>query len=97
MCILGTLVNLKGMLYVIAYPNAKYDYGYNPILGYKVKISNTYLLTSIMPEGGVRSCEVTYGSDLQHCNNEHDLLGYYRGFGLNSISATTIIEWYYML
>ena len=85
-CILGTLVSFKGMLYVLAYPNS------DQILGYQVKISNTTLLTSIMPEGGVRSCEVVYGSDKQHCNNDHDFVGYIRGFGLNSISATTIIE-----
>ena len=75
------------MLFVLAYPNL------GQILGYQVKISNTTLLTSIMPEGGVRSCEVVYGSDKQHCNNDHDFDGYIRGFGLNSISATTIIEW----
>ena len=85
-CILGTLVSFKGMLFVLAYPNL------GQILGYQVKISNTTLLTSIMPEGGVRSCEVVYGSDKQHCNNDHDFVGYIRGFGLNSISATTIIE-----
>ena len=74
------------MLYILAYPNS------GQILGYQVDISNTSLLTSIMPKGGVRSCEVSYGSDKQHCNNEHDFLGYFRGFGINSISATIIIE-----
>ena len=85
-CLLGTLVIFRGMLHVIAYPNS------GQILGYQVEISNSSLLTSIMPEGGVRSCKVVYGSDKQHCYNDHDFLGYFRGFGLNSISATTIIE-----
>ena len=84
--ILGTLVNLKGMLYVIAYPN------YGQILGYQVNISNTSLLTSMMPKGGVKPCEVIYGHGLQSCMNEYDFLGYVRGFGLHSIGAVIIIE-----
>ena len=74
------------MLYVIAYPNS------GQILGYQVDISNTSLLTSIMPEGGVKPCEVIYGNGQQSCRNEYDFLGYIRGFGLNSIGAVTIIE-----
>ena len=85
-CLLGTLVIFRGMLHVIAYPNS------GQILGYQVEISNSSLLTSIMPEGGVKPCEVIYGNGYQPCRNEYDFLGYIRGFGLNSISAVTIIE-----
>ena len=74
------------MMYVIAYPNSV------QILGYQVYISNTSLLTSIMPEGGVKPCEVIYGNGYQSCRNEYDFLGYIRSFGLNSIGAVTIIE-----
>ena len=70
----------------IAYPNS------GQILGYQIKISNTSLLTSIMPKGGVKPCEIIYGNGQQSCMTEHDFLGYVRGFGLNSIGAATIIE-----
>ena len=84
--ILGTLVNLKGLMYVIAYPNS------GQILGYQVDISNTSLLTSIMPKGGVKPCEVIYGNGHQSCMNDYDFLSYIRGFGLHSIGAVTIID-----
>ena len=82
----GTLVTLKGMLYVLAYPNAKYDYGYNPILGYQINITKSSLSSTIMFEGGERPCGMIAHSCPGDFNT--DILG----FGDSFVAASTIME-----
>ena len=82
----GTLINLKGMLYVLAYPNAKWDYGLKPILGYHLNIKNSSLSSTIMFEGGVKPC----GMIANTCPGEikTDILE----FGNNFVGTTMIMD-----
>ena len=82
----GTLVNLKGMLYVLAYPNAKWDYGLKPILGYQLNVTNTSLSATIMFNGGVKPCGVIANS----CPGQIDID--ILGFGGHFVAANMIME-----
>ena len=82
----GTLVTLKGMLYVLAYPNSKWDYGLKPILGYKLNVTNSSLSSTIMFEGGVQPCGMIGHNCPGQINT--DILG----FGDNFVAANMIME-----